>query len=533
MAPLKRKRKFWKYHGEYCGPGWSDGKWQDSVCGYATARDEFDQSCKEHDCRYFKKRKLKEADEMFYKQNIGKGVKRSAAAIAVGLQGMTRPRSSSFPQKDIGMAGRNRGRSRTPGRRARSLSKVRFAPHTPRSTPNALRRPPSRSRSRSAARSMSIGSSYRTASVAGARSANVSIASPGHTRVVGSNNKSVTPLSKLMARGVQVCLEGSGVVTEAENVQYIGHAACPNETMKRNFWRALVKHLLIRAQKLNPKWDGVPLDVDLLDTFIVEYRISMDSGSATNQHIYTYVIGATQETIAENWHNFFNGASQQFTITRLLYRPLDSHVGSVVVNLTKSEIELDILSTFKMQNQTVSVAADNEADDVNNVPLIGRCYAGRGTGTRYIVDNAPYDPFICEPKYGVILRDDELQSQLKEPPSPKLFEQVTSSSKVSIAPGEIVTSKIHYQKKLDLQMFITLVWDYATEAAPHRYKMKYLGEFKFYGLEKQIDAFAHTELNGIKIAYEHDLKVAMAVHPKQQTITTQLFDRDLDDVPPQ
>ncbi len=41
-----------KYHGEYCGPGWSDGKHQNSVAGYATARDHLDQACKDHDKAY-------------------------------------------------------------------------------------------------------------------------------------------------------------------------------------------------------------------------------------------------------------------------------------------------------------------------------------------------------------------------------------------------------------------------------------------------------------------------------------------------
>jgi hypothetical protein len=39
-------------HRDFCGPYISDGKWQSSVCGYATARSAEEQCCKDHDCAY-------------------------------------------------------------------------------------------------------------------------------------------------------------------------------------------------------------------------------------------------------------------------------------------------------------------------------------------------------------------------------------------------------------------------------------------------------------------------------------------------
>nr|QDH88834.1 MAG: RNA-dependent RNA polymerase [Astroviridae sp.] len=74
------------YHGNYCGPGWSAGKYQDSVIDDSVeAIDEFDESCKQHDKSYYLKEDLDEADEIFYNQNIGKSFKRSIAALAVRM----------------------------------------------------------------------------------------------------------------------------------------------------------------------------------------------------------------------------------------------------------------------------------------------------------------------------------------------------------------------------------------------------------------------------------------------------------------
>lgn len=78
------------YHGNFCGPGWSDGKYQNSVIGTLDAIDEFDEICKEHDHQYAVGGDLVEADFKFAKQTIGKNMKMTAAGVAVGLQGAVR-----------------------------------------------------------------------------------------------------------------------------------------------------------------------------------------------------------------------------------------------------------------------------------------------------------------------------------------------------------------------------------------------------------------------------------------------------------
>lgn len=76
-----------RYHGNYCGPNWSNGKIQPSVVGDLPPIDEFDDTCRTHDAAYANNSDLANADLDFFYANIGKGVKRSAAAVAVGFQG--------------------------------------------------------------------------------------------------------------------------------------------------------------------------------------------------------------------------------------------------------------------------------------------------------------------------------------------------------------------------------------------------------------------------------------------------------------
>lgn len=80
-----------RYHGNYCGPNWSDGKHQPSVVGDSDAVDEFDRTCKEHDAAYATNKGLRAADLKFARENLLSGnVKRVLAGVAVGLQGLTR-----------------------------------------------------------------------------------------------------------------------------------------------------------------------------------------------------------------------------------------------------------------------------------------------------------------------------------------------------------------------------------------------------------------------------------------------------------
>lgn len=75
-----------KYHGKYCGPGWSAGKYQQSVKSAIPADDDFDATCKEHDGAYALPTNSKArsaADDKFFRENIGGGPKRAIAALAV------------------------------------------------------------------------------------------------------------------------------------------------------------------------------------------------------------------------------------------------------------------------------------------------------------------------------------------------------------------------------------------------------------------------------------------------------------------
>jgi hypothetical protein len=80
-----------QYHGNWCGPGWSNGEYQPSKRGHAPPIDEFDTTCQDHDYAYADGMDVNAADDSFYDANIGRGVKRSIAAVLVKAQSLIRP----------------------------------------------------------------------------------------------------------------------------------------------------------------------------------------------------------------------------------------------------------------------------------------------------------------------------------------------------------------------------------------------------------------------------------------------------------
>lgn len=89
------------YHGNYCGPGWSAGKYQPSVVSDVAAVDEFDLSCKNHDAAYAVGADRTSADLDFAYHNItSMDAKRVVAGVLVGMQGFGRLVIPGFDKPD-------------------------------------------------------------------------------------------------------------------------------------------------------------------------------------------------------------------------------------------------------------------------------------------------------------------------------------------------------------------------------------------------------------------------------------------------
>jgi hypothetical protein len=79
------------HHGNWCGPGWSNGRAVVSEAGTAPPIDEFDATCMDHDLSYAENGDLVEADYKFARQNLGTlSIQRNVAGAIVGAQAIAR-----------------------------------------------------------------------------------------------------------------------------------------------------------------------------------------------------------------------------------------------------------------------------------------------------------------------------------------------------------------------------------------------------------------------------------------------------------
>lgn len=88
--PLTHTQKInFAYHGNFCGPGWNNGKYQSSQLATIEPLDEFDATCAEHDNSYYKG-DYYNADIKFARENFTTHPKRLLSSLAIGAQALAR-----------------------------------------------------------------------------------------------------------------------------------------------------------------------------------------------------------------------------------------------------------------------------------------------------------------------------------------------------------------------------------------------------------------------------------------------------------
>jgi len=553
-----------KYHrGGWCGPGWSDGKWQRSKAGYYTAVDEFDQTCKEHDIAYDIGTALKKADYTFYRQNIGRGIKRSAAALGVGTQGYFREadlQTNSIPQNVAVMAptsrsrSRNRGAENTPSvyvtpqsrgrtrvRSARSLSLPRGASVTP--TPGFYRpvRPMSlsgRSLSRTGVPSGSISLRRNIGTQIGtARSymSGASIAMGGRVATRGSSSKkfSRSRRGKMIKSGVSITTEYGAVATStaAQQMVTLGHCSVNISALQRAFAAALFKKIFYQAGAVVQGWDDT---IDLSGAIGVGYAAQVEinfyytnnllpTGANINIASLTALAGATTLDGCVGWfcstsRPWFPDAADdspnQFQFIKVslntkMNTPAAAigtqayYVAPTSIWLERASVQFETKSSMKFQNR--SSAVNTDADAVDNIPLYGKFYEGSGNGINPKSSKVTETrlPLTGNATTGVIAPDPALvvTAGYKEPPQPSLF-KCSKFGKVNFPPGYVKSSVLVTKKSMGFnRMFRLLFDDWTLDSTTGINTVSPLGSYRLFMVEKILQA-GTGDSQALNLAYE-------------------------------
>jgi len=533
-----------RYDGNYCGPGWSAGKYQPSVGrSNVPALNQFDRTCKRHDAAYYFKRNLKEADYKFYRENIGRGFKRSAAALAVGIQGFLRKPQPFlenkkrkvmaplpvYPTPQSNRRGRSATRS-TSSRRSRMSTSTGVRPmsisttRSRRSGGSIFSR--SRSRSRSMASTYMRGSSAKTGGFSG--------------RIRKGRSKG-TKRQKMEANGTQFILE-QGSLLDSPTQSALGHASfVPTQVLRVLMGSILRKCLLKLGHQYNTLDEVMTDSFTNGDEFLIWGRTDEIGNGTILINVNTFNIALT------TWNDFItlmsnayiawletNAAPHSPMMLFFEYRPVSNAAlpavhkyGRIQINLQDARLKLYIKSDMKIQNRTVSVSTDNEADDVNNVPVIGKVFDGSGTGALPNVAKAGATDFrlIGNVNTGIIVNPGSTLSTGGEPLTKKNFKHVTAEGGMKIGPGEIKTSTLIHSATHGVDVLLKNLFDVISAGVLNPNQRIPFGKFRFFQFDRLID-IGSTQSN-ITMAWEINYYISgnillgrpSAVLPKYQRAT--------------
>lgn len=504
--------KFMRYHGNWCGPNWSNAKRQRSTSVWGWAKDDFDRSCRLHDWAYATSgADLAEADAVFAQQNRGRGWKRSLAASYMEFQGKLResgflskknPPDNSV--KDMVPMSRSRSENRKRsvsmrGSRSRSVSRLRYKPlHS--------------------SRAHRIARKHRVPGRLNPRRRNNYGLLP-HSRSSGfirfKGKKALPKRQKILSwyqdKGVIATYETGVTDNSILDAFYIGHATFAQQRIQSMIFKAIVKMLFNAAKEDVPNWAlQSPLKVN--DTVTIYWKQNLDD--ATAETVTTFTTGGggtTYLAIAEYFHSTIGNGTSNMAFTRaeiVIDASRRAHIP-----LAYAVVYYNIKSSLKIQNTTAADVEQPDWDVVNNVPIYGKGYTGGGTGAldRRIAMTEVH--FVVNDTNGVIYKIGSTAGGTAEMPPGRYFHNCKAMSKAKIDPGAITTNNIYDSRRIKLNTLTK----YAFTGAAVTKDYLNIGKYAFFGFEHMIKAT--NTAPALSFDAEVNQRYAFAIVPKWHNIT--------------
>lgn len=330
--------------------------------------------------------------------------------------------------------------------------------------------------------------------------------------------RKLTPVDKMGVRGITVTREfGSSVSGNAANPfqsVVIEHATCGNLQLLEDLCYAFAKRIVasLGVTVIN-NTDSINNGGRSFRGNLI-YRTSALAGTATQS--WVYAVGATLDSMKTDLFTFLTAQillSNSFQCEKYWIEQ-DGLPASQLMNLDlkRATFEFYQKSTLKIQNRTVNTADNNEADDVDNVPLFGKSYEGRGN---YFIVRSQYFFPLNTIRPNVLAIGQLSTDAMPEPFKLSDVKRARVSGKAHLDPGQIKTSVLTNRFVTNINTFLKRIAR-STDAD----NLCVYGKFRAFCLEKMIQAVGTTDVNGIKVFYESNLMSAcVAKIPTLQTTT--------------
>lgn len=459
-------------HGLYCGPGWSDGDYQSSVCGYATAVDEFDQTCKEHDCAYAKYGPHAEADHAFHDSNVGRGIKRTFAGRIVLSQN----------------------------------NKLMYTPQNSKKKTQIVRVDVPKKNTAEAA--INVSTTMSGAQAIGA-----------HFGGKFASTKAVDAISKKMmstSSGTQYHYETRGDPITGGEIVWFGHATIGYDYLVTQWCRSVVKALLNKCGYQFRDWnDQVAVELEGW-TIVSAYHTNNTTVAISTVTTAPLFAFNTYDTLAATlFRNSWTTATAANPEIQPLYVTFQRTISTIPVILGRLWLDgqkMSIVATSRLavQNTTLGQSADADADTTDSitaVPLVGKIYEFKGNYARKVGINQDPADLICSNHVTVTtgVANPTASLSFSEPVDSYSFYGCKKVRNIKMQPGEIKTDQFSSAFTVNTRQFFQNYTNKIAIDKSHSY-----GHSHFFALEKQV--FINST-NAISVNVNCDNHVAVMLKP--------------------
>lgn len=298
-----------------------------------------------------------------------------------------------------------------------------------------------------------------------------------------------------------------GEVVTSTTTAFVGHASCLVTEMLYLLIASFLKRLTMEMkQPMLNVLDNFGAETEVGSVVRLTTKQNVESGASVSYNDVVLGLTSTYESVIAAMASVVQTTNDQLQFLEIRYIPKGFYTGATTASgpsagetrvcLEGSRFHFHSLSEFKMQNRTVSIVGDREADNVTNCPLMCKVYDGTGTGTTqkagtpglsgYNLGNSI--AFAANGTTGIIAALGGTIEQFNTPPPKSYFPNVNKVSAAGISPGEIKLSLISTKRSFSMAQFSQKVFGDALSATGR--KIKPLGKFRMFGIQKFMDPTA-------------------------------------------
>lgn len=307
----------------------------------------------------------------------------------------------------------------------------------------------------------------------------------------------------------QLSVEKSGTQTPTI-AGILGHSTISRTYAVRALFGALLRMVMYRnGMKANsPSQTVVPMVTGTVIGIEFQYAAASNDGfsiTITAPITFTQILDA----FISAWNTKYDSISATLIPNDIRFRNIyirspatANSANTCEIDLINAKVQVYCSSSLKIQNRSVNTADDDDADDVDQVPLNMTSYSGWGTGL-----DSRYDYLglgFCANQDCIIATSDPALAG--DAPLPALLQGVKRSGFGRLSPGQIKTDVVKHSIYVSLDTYTRLMLGPRGNA---NLRLS-LGKFSFLHYEKTIEANNASPV-AMSIAYENQLYVSAKI----------------------